>query len=65
MKLLKALFDTAKWALMPHCDHEAGICIGGQGRRCKFVKDTKTIEKGGAKITRTDYLINGDYNDHQ
>jgi len=64
MKILKALYETAKWALMPHCDHKAGVCIGGQGRRCKFVKDTKTIDKDGVKIQRTDYLINGEDNDH-
>ena len=63
MKLLKALYQTAKWALMPHCDHAAGICIGGQGKRCKFVKDTKTIEKDGVKIQRTNYLINGEDDD--
>jgi len=64
MKLLKALYETAKWALMPHCDHEAGLCIGtGQGRRCRFVKDTKTVEKDGVKIQRTNYLINGDDDD--
>jgi hypothetical protein len=47
MKLLKAIIDTAKWAIMPHCDHEAGVCIGGQGRECKF-----KINKNGVKIER-------------
>ena len=64
MKLLKAIIETAKWAIMPHCDHEAGVCIGGQGRRCKFVKNTKTIKKDGVEVQRTDYLINGGDNDH-
>jgi len=59
MKLLKALYETAKWALMPHCDHKAGICIGGQGRKCKLIRGTKVIEKDGVKIHRTNYLIDG------
>jgi len=57
MKIIKAILSAFSWGLMPHCDHDAGICIAGQGRKCKFVKDTKVIEKDGVKIQRTNYCI--------
>lgn len=47
MKILKAIWHTIKFASDPHCDHEAGICLGGQGRECKF-----KINKNGVKIER-------------
>ena len=57
MKLLKAIFSTFKWALMPTCNHPAGICIAGQGRKCKILKDTEVVKKEGVEIQRTNYKI--------
>lgn len=36
MKLIKAIWETFKWFLCPTCDHDAGICLGGQGKKCKL-----------------------------
>lgn len=65
INLIKAFFSTVHMALIPHCDHKSGVCIGGKGRECKFVKSTKRIKKDGVEIQRTDYLIEGEENDHQ
>lgn len=45
MKLLKAIWETLLWYVKPHCDHEAGICIKGQGRDCRFKEDKNGIER--------------------
>lgn len=47
MKILKALWETFKWALSPTCDPEAGVHVCGQGRKCKHI-----IKKDGVEIER-------------
>ena len=47
MKILKALWETFKWALAPTCDPEAGVHVCGQGRKC-----TNIIKKDGVEIER-------------
>jgi len=42
MRLLKAIWETAMFFVSPRCDHDAGVCVKGQGRDCRF--KTKTGE---------------------
>lgn len=44
MKFIKAILETLGWFISPTCDHDAGICISGQGRSCKIIKNKKGIE---------------------
>jgi hypothetical protein len=45
MKLIKAIWETLIWFIKPYCDHEAGICIKGQGRSCRIKKGDVIIER--------------------
>jgi hypothetical protein len=39
--MIKALWESLIWFIEPHCDHDAGICLKGQGKECKFKGDKK------------------------
>lgn len=47
VRILKAIWEAFKWGVEPYCNHEAGVCIGGQGRECKL-----KIMKDGVEIER-------------
>lgn len=45
MKLIKAIISAISWFLCPTCDHEAGVCVAGQGKKCKHKEDENGIER--------------------
>ena len=39
VRILKAIWEAFKWGLVPTCDHDAGVCLKGQGKGCRFKED--------------------------